>query len=41
MVFEDVMEVGDALLLPFGEVDRYIVQSEVRVVPDGSEPTWC
>lgn len=35
MIFKNVMEVGDALLLPFGEVDRCIVQTEVSIVPDG------
>ena len=33
------MKVGDAFSLPFGEVN--IVQSEIRIVPDGSEHTMC
>lgn len=41
MVFEDVMKVGDALLLPFGEVNRCIVQLEIRIVQDGGESTRC
>ena len=35
------MMVGDAPFLPFGEVNRCIVQSDIRIVPDGGEPSWC
>ena len=41
MIFEYVMEVGDSFLVPFGEVDRCIVQLKVWIVPNGGESAWC
>jgi len=41
MIFKYVVKVGNAILLPFGELSWFIVKTKFRAVPDGGIPTWC
>jgi len=36
MIFKYVVKVGDAIW----EINRFIVKTKVRVVPDGGIPAW-